>query len=646
MAQPSSSRHPQVMKAPDQLQLSVFDDFEASAAEKKLARDIFELTDSGDPEKDSGAILLGERAVPLFETSGLPSVVLGEIWNVCDELQGGFLTLQGLCLALRLMAHAQKHMDDGKPFPAEREDLVRLDWFTPINEKVHLDALADAPRARPLPRAIFAPPKNGGQPQFAPPPGAPPPSSYLPPPGPPPDQHRRSVSAPTMPDAVAVPRASTPSHDYLALETSEAEKPAFLIRTPSLTQHRASASTSSLVVPSASFPSAHSSPSSPLSRSPSFTPSPSFQRPSTFASTSSLNSAFIHAPTGPIDPFADPTPLPPLTDAQKTKYLKLWGNTGGAPGGTLDGETCRATFVKSRLGFAVLGKVWSLATGDAPEDSPMHAHQFVLAMYLIEGLMSRTLAPDKLPARLPESLVVAAGGPRADPHALGRAAFRRASPSPSRMEQDQTDAERAFARLDASGAGKLDGGVLLAYFMKSGLSVEVLAEIWDEADVNKDGWLTTVEFARAFGMVRARVPTFDQDGPLPPSSEPSLIAFDGEDLAARARRSMALGPSLLDQEEEEDERERDLPPLPTFAADARRRQMSLPPPPLPPRESPLPSVPQQVPLPPSPAPLVPQMTGMTVMSEPPPAYTPEAGAGERPVEVDEQGVVTPGQSGR
>ncbi|EJD49170.1 hypothetical protein AURDEDRAFT_161653 [Auricularia subglabra TFB-10046 SS5] len=92
-------------------------------------------------------------------------------------------------------------------------------------------------------------------------------------------------------------------------------------------------------------------------------------------------------------------------------------------------------------------------------------------------------------------------------------------------------AERAFARVDASGTGKLDCDVLLAYFKKSGL-----ARREDKADVNKDGWLTTFKFAPAFGMERARADV--QSGHRTPARN------------------------------EEDKCHRDLPPLPRSAVNA------------------------------------------------------------------------------
>ncbi|EJD44231.1 hypothetical protein AURDEDRAFT_166622 [Auricularia subglabra TFB-10046 SS5] len=78
-------------------------------------------------------------------------------------------------------------------------------------------------------------------------------------------------------------------------------------------------------------------------------------------------------------------------------------------------------------------------------------------------------------------------------------------------------------------------------------AVNAASESVDKADVNKDGWLTTFKFVHAFGLVRARVPTFNQDTALQLASalsKPS-IAFDSKVLTVPTGGGMAPGPSLL-----------------------------------------------------------------------------------------------------
>ncbi|KAL4074701.1 hypothetical protein V8B97DRAFT_1951878 [Scleroderma yunnanense] len=53
-------------------------------------------------------ILTGDVAVKILGGSKLAPTVLGEIWNIADEDNNGFLTKKGLAIALRLIGHAQR----------------------------------------------------------------------------------------------------------------------------------------------------------------------------------------------------------------------------------------------------------------------------------------------------------------------------------------------------------------------------------------------------------------------------------------------------------------------------------------------------------------------------------------------------------
>lgn len=53
-------------------------------------------------------ILTGDVAVRVFGGAKLAPTVLGEIWNIADEDNNGFLTKKGVAVAVRLMGWAQK----------------------------------------------------------------------------------------------------------------------------------------------------------------------------------------------------------------------------------------------------------------------------------------------------------------------------------------------------------------------------------------------------------------------------------------------------------------------------------------------------------------------------------------------------------
>lgn len=70
--------------------------------EKRLYSQLFK---SLDPE--GTGIITGDKARSTFEKSGLPPAVLGEIWQMADINNLGFLTQFGFCYAMRLIGYTQ-----------------------------------------------------------------------------------------------------------------------------------------------------------------------------------------------------------------------------------------------------------------------------------------------------------------------------------------------------------------------------------------------------------------------------------------------------------------------------------------------------------------------------------------------------------
>mmetsp|Transcript_1699 Transcript_1699/g.1837 ORF Transcript_1699/g.1837 Transcript_1699/m.1837 type:complete len:1336 (+) Transcript_1699:54-4061(+) len=73
-----------------------------TSEEKKLYSQLFK---SLDPE--GTGIITGEKARSTFEKSGLPPAILGEIWQIADHNNLGFLTQFGFCHAMRLIGYTQ-----------------------------------------------------------------------------------------------------------------------------------------------------------------------------------------------------------------------------------------------------------------------------------------------------------------------------------------------------------------------------------------------------------------------------------------------------------------------------------------------------------------------------------------------------------
>lgn len=70
--------------------------------EKELYSQLFR---SLDPERSG--IVTGEKARSTFEKSGLPPSILGEIWQLADNSNMGFLSQFGFCFAMRLIGYTQ-----------------------------------------------------------------------------------------------------------------------------------------------------------------------------------------------------------------------------------------------------------------------------------------------------------------------------------------------------------------------------------------------------------------------------------------------------------------------------------------------------------------------------------------------------------
>lgn len=77
--------------------------FSPTAAELALVNHIFAQADT-----QKIGILTGDVAVRIFSGAKLSPTVLGEIWNIADEDNNGFLTRKGVAVAVRLMGWAQK----------------------------------------------------------------------------------------------------------------------------------------------------------------------------------------------------------------------------------------------------------------------------------------------------------------------------------------------------------------------------------------------------------------------------------------------------------------------------------------------------------------------------------------------------------
>ncbi|KAI9816348.1 MAG: hypothetical protein M1832_005105 [Thelocarpon impressellum] len=250
-----------------------------------------------------------------------------------------------------------------------------------------------------------------------------------------------------------------------------------------------------------------------------------------------------------------PIRVPPLNSDKVNEYSTLFDKSG-AQHGILAGDQAKQIFEKARLPNDVLGRIWNLA--DTEQRGALGVTEFVIAMHLLASYKSGALRA--LPAILPPGLYEAASrrappprppyaaisptaatgsaiprqfsgtGPQRTQSPIARSGF--GTPPQSTQPtggdwvinpRDKIQFDRVFADLDKAGRGFITGDEAVHFFGNSRLPEEILAQIWDLADINSEGHLNRDEFAVAMYLIRQQRGTQDGRGMLPASLPPNLI---------------------------------------------------------------------------------------------------------------------------
>ncbi|PSR80060.1 hypothetical protein BD289DRAFT_455529 [Coniella lustricola] len=112
-----------------------------TADEKRVYGQLFRQADT-----DNVGVVTGELAVKFFEKTRLDSRILGEVWQIADRENRGFLTPAGFGVALRLIGHAQAGREPSPQIALQPGPIPRFDGFTPTPPP-----LAPAPTGSPQP---------------------------------------------------------------------------------------------------------------------------------------------------------------------------------------------------------------------------------------------------------------------------------------------------------------------------------------------------------------------------------------------------------------------------------------------------------------------------------------------------------------
>ncbi|KAI8461826.1 hypothetical protein BY996DRAFT_4631241 [Phakopsora pachyrhizi] len=311
----------------------------------------------------------------------------------------------------------------------------------------------------------------------------------------------------------------------------------------------------------------------------------------------------IAAPTSPFPSHRKSSPAPSainslnhISNEDRAKYTRMFINASPVEG-LLDGDKAREIFIKSKLSFDTLGQIWTLA--DTQSRGSLSVGDFCIAMHLIQLTMSGNLST--LPSTLPQSLFdSAAGKPAAGtlpiPSQLtGQQSLPTVSPrrqltlsnsirpqytgqpapvgntnsqvsntgiasvtSPTRVPWDISPAELAqsniyFDTLDINRQGYITGDRAVPFMMESKLPGEILARIWDLADIRGEGKLNREEFAVAMRLIQDTLASGSESllPNLPPAMVPPSLRDSGKNLppiqeASDAQRDLL---SLMDDDE-------------------------------------------------------------------------------------------------
>ncbi|KAA1474815.1 hypothetical protein DENSPDRAFT_841458 [Dentipellis sp. KUC8613] len=256
-----------------------------------------------------------------------------------------------------------------------------------------------------------------------------------------------------------------------------------------------------------------------------------------------------------------PATLPQLTPQDRAKFTRLFVGCGPV-NGILSGEKARDVFVKSKLPVDKLSQIWTLS--DTQNRGSLDATDFIIAMYLIQASMSGQLS--FIPTTLPPGLYDQASGKldgvashmtggsgTISPSVTGTFSSRPSAgvqpqytgqgilqpqftgsgirptpaipprpqatlppfPAPAQATgqaqhwdvtpSDKASSDSFFETLDTQKRGYIEGDVAVPFMLQSKLPEDVLAQVWDLADLNNDGRLTRDGFAVAMYLIQGKL---------------------------------------------------------------------------------------------------------------------------------------------
>ncbi len=268
--------------------------------------------------------------------------------------------------------------------------------------------------------------------------------------------------------------------------------------------------------------------------------------------------------------------MPPLSPEKVSEYTSIFENAGSRDGilpGNIfrglkgrianvhdcSGDIAKQIFERARLPNEVLGRVWNLA--DTEQRGFLDVTGFIIAMHLLASYKNGSLRA--LPQILPPGLYEVASrrgapqrqmtgvGSRPMPGGFPVAGMQRQfstqearSPSSPMARQafstpplsaqttgidwaispqDKAQFDNIYTSVDKANRGFITGEQAVAFFSNSRLPEDILAQIWDLADIKSEGQLNRDEFAVAMYLIRQQRGKRDGRSVLPSTLPADLI---------------------------------------------------------------------------------------------------------------------------
>ncbi|KAK2746236.1 hypothetical protein FQN57_003358 [Myotisia sp. PD_48] len=237
-----------------------------------------------------------------------------------------------------------------------------------------------------------------------------------------------------------------------------------------------------------------------------------------------------------------PFRVPPLNPDQVSNFIRLFERSD-TQNGFISGEVAKQIFERARLPNEILGRIWNLA--DSNQRGVLEVTEFVIAMHLLTAYKSGAMkgVPPSLPPGLYDHAARRTGalpsiGPQvpsdippvpAIPKQYTGPGLQRTQSPLGRNQtggdwlitpQEKAHFDNVFSSVDKLQNGTISGDQAVGFFSNARLPEEVLAQVWDLADIDSDGYLNKDEFAVAMYLVRQQRTTKE---PLPLSLPPALI---------------------------------------------------------------------------------------------------------------------------